>query len=65
MSIDILQIFYANLPPAVTHEAQEIQIFVFQQGTVNCVYSQKKCLRILNLNFLKVFFFLYNIFIGS
>lgn len=53
----MLQIFYANLPPAVTCEAQEIQTFVFQQGTVNCVFTAKR--NVLNLNFLKKCFFLY------
>lgn len=26
----------------VIHEAQEIQTFVFQQGTVNCVFTAKR-----------------------
>lgn len=61
----MLQIFYANWPPAVIREAQESRRLCSTRDGKLRVYSQKKCLIVLNLNFLKVFFFLYNIFIGS
>lgn len=63
----MLQILYANLPSAVTREAQEIQTVVFQQGTVNCVFTAKRNASSFLTSIFKsrVFFSLYSIFIGS
>lgn len=65
--VHILQSLYAHLPPAVLFKAQEIWTFVFQQGTVNSVFTAKRnASEFLTSVFWKCFYFsLNNIFIGS